>query len=90
MTKSIPSISSSGNLRPQSITTISSLYSIAVIFLPISFIPPNGITLIMSFSFRIFSPPLFQVILSTLTAYAVEFNTMIFYMKIIFHLNVMF
>ena len=54
ITTSIPNISSSGNFKPQSITTISFLYSIAVIFFPISFIPPRGIILIFALSFFIF------------------------------------
>ena len=42
MTRSIPNISSSGNIRPQSITTISSPYSKTYMFLPISPTPPSG------------------------------------------------
>ena len=42
MTRSIPNISSSGNIRPQSITTISSRYSKTYMFLPISPTPPSG------------------------------------------------
>lgn len=47
MTRSMPGISSSGKPRPQSITTISSLYSITVIFLPISPSPPKGMMRIL-------------------------------------------
>src|SRR5207344_844193 len=42
MTRSIPNISSSGNMRPQSMTTISSRYSNTYMFLPISPTPPSG------------------------------------------------
>src|SRR5258706_238177 len=42
MTRSIPNISSSGNMRPQSITTMSSPYSMTYMFLPISPTPPSG------------------------------------------------
>src|SRR5512143_2271834 len=42
MTRSIPNISSSGSIRPQSITTISSRYSKTYMFLPISPTPPSG------------------------------------------------
>ncbi len=42
MTRSIPNISSSGNISPQSITTISSRYSKTYMFLPISPTPPSG------------------------------------------------
>ena len=42
MTRSIPNISSSGNIRPQSITTMSSPYSKTYMFLPISPTPPSG------------------------------------------------
>src|SRR5690242_14328374 len=41
-TRSIPNISSSGNIRPQSITTMSSPYSNTYMFLPISPTPPSG------------------------------------------------
>src|SRR4051794_4154624 len=41
-TRSMPNISSSGNIRPQSITTISSPYSNTYMFLPISPTPPSG------------------------------------------------
>src|SRR5690348_9077995 len=44
MTRSIPSMPSSGNMRPASTTTISSPTSIASMFLPISPTPPRGIT----------------------------------------------
>src|SRR5438132_10554053 len=44
MTRSMPSIPSSGNMRPASTTTISSPTSIASMFLPISPTPPSGIT----------------------------------------------
>src|SRR5512132_2665796 len=44
MTRSMPSISSSGNMRPASTTTMSSPCSIASMFLPISPTPPSGIT----------------------------------------------
>src|SRR3972149_5698781 len=44
MTRSTPSISSSGNIRPQSTTTMSSPHSMAIIFLPISPRPPRGMT----------------------------------------------
>ena len=47
MIKSTPYISSSGKAIPQSITIISSSYSIAVIFFPISPNPPSGIILIV-------------------------------------------
>ena len=42
MTRSMPNISSSGNISPQSITTISSPYSNTYMFLPISPTPPSG------------------------------------------------
>src|SRR2546430_7885303 len=42
ITKSMPSISSSGNIRPASMTTMSSPTSIASMFLPISPTPPSG------------------------------------------------
>ena len=42
MTRSMPNISSSGNMRPQSMTTISSPYSKTYMFLPISPTPPSG------------------------------------------------
>ena len=42
MTRSMPNISSSGNMRPQSMTTISSRYSNTYMFLPISPTPPSG------------------------------------------------
>jgi hypothetical protein len=42
MTRSMPNISSSGNMRPQSMTTISSRYSKTYMFLPISPTPPSG------------------------------------------------
>ena len=42
MTRSMPNISSSGNISPQSITTISSPYSKTYMFLPISPTPPSG------------------------------------------------
>ena len=48
MTKSMPSISSSGNIRPASITTMSFSYSMAYIFLPISPSPPKGINFSVS------------------------------------------
>src|SRR6185503_2622381 len=41
-TRSIPNISSSGNIRPQSMTTMSSPYSNTYMFLPISPTPPSG------------------------------------------------
>src|SRR6267143_3125183 len=44
ITRSMPSIPSSGNMRPASTTTISSPTSIASMFLPISPTPPSGIT----------------------------------------------
>src|SRR5438132_1862527 len=44
MTRSIPSMPSSGNIRPASTTTMSSPISIASMFLPISPTPPSGIT----------------------------------------------
>ena len=44
MTRSIPSMSSSGNARPQSTTTMLSSYSKAVMFIPICSSPPSGIT----------------------------------------------
>src|SRR5438105_1346928 len=44
MTRSIPSISSSGNMRPASTTTMSSPDSSASMFLPISPTPPSGMT----------------------------------------------
>src|SRR6266513_3834761 len=44
ITRSIPSIPSSGNIRPASTTTMSSPTSIASMFLPISPTPPRGIT----------------------------------------------
>src|SRR3954469_9496184 len=43
-TRSMPTISSSGNIRPQSMTTIVSSYSITVMFLPTEPTPPRGIT----------------------------------------------
>src|SRR5687767_12017323 len=42
MTRSMPSISSSGNIRPASTTTMSSPCSMASMFLPISPTPPRG------------------------------------------------
>ncbi len=42
MTRSMPNISSSGNMRPQSMTTMSSPYSNTYMFLPISPTPPSG------------------------------------------------
>ena len=42
MTRSMPNISSSGNIRPQSMTTMSSPYSKTYMFLPISPTPPSG------------------------------------------------
>ena len=48
ITISIPSISSSGNISPQSITTMSFLYSSTVIFFPISFNPPSRNALIFA------------------------------------------
>src|SRR5712691_1426612 len=44
ITRSMPSIPSSGNMRPASTTTMSSSTSIASMFLPISPTPPSGIT----------------------------------------------
>src|SRR5438477_5534680 len=44
MTRSMPSIPSSGNMRPASTTTMSSPISIASMFFPISPTPPSGIT----------------------------------------------
>src|SRR2546427_10449115 len=44
MTRSMPSIPSSGNMRPASTTTMSSPTSLASMFLPISPTPPSGIT----------------------------------------------
>src|ERR1700687_4813547 len=44
MTRSMPSISSSGNIRPASTTIMSSPCSMAIMFLPISPTPPSGIT----------------------------------------------
>src|SRR3990172_11547932 len=41
-TRSMPNISSSGNIRPQSMTTMSSPYSKTNMFLPISPTPPSG------------------------------------------------
>jgi hypothetical protein len=38
----MPNISSSGNMSPQSMTTISSPYSNTYMFLPISPTPPSG------------------------------------------------
>ena len=48
ITQSIPSISSSGNDCPQSTTTILSLNSNAVIFIPICSKPPRGMILIFA------------------------------------------
>ena len=42
MTRSMPNISSSGNINPQSMTTMSSPYSKTYMFLPISPTPPSG------------------------------------------------
>src|SRR3954447_9204997 len=42
ITRSIPNISSSGNISPQSMTTMSSPYSTTYMFLPISPTPPSG------------------------------------------------
>ena len=42
MTRSIPNMSSSGNARPQSTTTMLSPYSNAVMFMPICSRPPSG------------------------------------------------
>ena len=50
ITISIPNISSSGKLSPQSMIMISSLYSMTVIFFPISCNPPKGII----FNFDVF------------------------------------
>ena len=47
---STPSISSSGNARPQSTTMISFSYSNTVKFFPISFKPPSGITFNLDFA----------------------------------------
>src|SRR5713101_3557203 len=44
ITRSMPSISSSGNFRPASTTRMSSPCSMASMFLPISPTPPSGIT----------------------------------------------
>src|SRR6267143_3006492 len=44
ITRSMPSIPSSGNMRPASTTTMSSPSSTASMFLPISPTPPSGIT----------------------------------------------
>src|SRR5437867_8970779 len=44
MTRSMPSIPSSGNMRPASMTTMSSPDSSASMFLPISPTPPSGMT----------------------------------------------
>src|SRR5438445_11017514 len=44
MTRSMPSISSSGNMRPASMTTMSSPDSIASMFFAISPTPPSGMT----------------------------------------------
>ena len=52
MTRSMPSMSSSGKERPQSTTTMLSPYSKAVIFRPICSSPPRG----MIFSFPPFLP----------------------------------
>src|SRR3954451_14456403 len=41
-TRSMPNISSSGNISPQSMTTMSSPYSKTNMFLPISPTPPRG------------------------------------------------
>src|ERR671934_456162 len=41
-TRSMPNISSSGNISPQSMTTMSSPYSNTNMFLPISPTPPSG------------------------------------------------
>src|ERR1035437_3482736 len=43
MMRSMPNIASSGNMRPQSTTTMSSPYSKTYMFLPISPTPPSGI-----------------------------------------------
>ena len=43
-TRSMPYISSSGNISPQSTMTISSANSKTVMFLPISPMPPSGMT----------------------------------------------
>src|SRR5664279_1720503 len=58
-TRSMPSISSRGNARPQSTTTILPRYSTAVMFLPISPIPPSGMILSV-FSAIVFFYPLCQ------------------------------
>jgi hypothetical protein len=42
MTRSMPNISSSGNINPQSMTTMSSRNSNTYMFLPISPTPPSG------------------------------------------------
>src|SRR3990170_4519737 len=44
MTRSTPSISASGNMRPASTTMRSSAYSKTIMFLPISPRPPRGMT----------------------------------------------
>lgn len=54
ITISIPYISSSGNDIPQSITIISFPYSRAVMFFPISRIPPKGTTFNVFLSFFVF------------------------------------
>src|SRR5436309_4767581 len=44
MTMSMPSICSSGNMRPASTTTMSLSCSMAIMFFPISPTPPSGMT----------------------------------------------
>ena len=48
-TRSMPYISSSGNIRPQSTMMISSANSKTVMFLPISPMPPSGMMRRISF-----------------------------------------
>src|ERR1700716_2102823 len=44
MTMSMPGICSSGNMRPESTSTMSSPCSMTIMFLPISPTPPSGMT----------------------------------------------
>ena len=57
MTRSIPSISSSGKESPQSTTTILSSYSKAVMFIPICSRPPSGMILSFEDDLRLFFRP---------------------------------
>ena len=61
ITKSIPSISSSGKARPQSTIIISLSYSKTVIFFPISCNPPKDITFNFGFFEAKKTPPVLYI-----------------------------